>query len=113
MDSTELLRLLELELKNRDAQLALYRANLEEIIQDHGDFRDFVDGRARHIRRLIMKYGQRLQILELQQAAYGSIHVPPEILIEIQDIRTDLEELRCQIKLSGDKADELFGDWSD
>lgn len=106
MDTAELVRQLELELKNRDSQIALLRANLDEIIQDHSDFRDFVDGRARHIRKLIIKYSQRLQILELQQAAYGTIHVPPEILLEIQDIRTELEELRRQI--GSQKVETLF-----
>lgn len=107
MDTKKLVQLLVLELKNRDSEIALLRANLEEIIQDHSDFRDFVDQRARHIRKLIIKYSQRLQILELQQATYGPVHVPPEILIEIQDIRTELERLRCQIRTSSHKTDEL------
>ncbi len=84
----------------------LLRANLEEIIQDHSAFRDFVDESARHIRQLIITYSRRLQVLELQQAAKG-LDVPPQIILEIQDIRTALEELRKQIKNSETKTGSL------
>lgn len=85
----------------------MLRANLEEIIQDHANFRDFVEDRARGIRRLIIEYSRRLQILELQQAQRG-LSVPPEIIMEIQDIRTELEKLRKEIRESEPRTDFLI-----
>lgn len=85
----------------------MLRANLQEIIQDHSDFRDFVDQRARHIRRLIIENIRRLQVLELREAQKG-IDTEPSILIEIQDIRTAVEELRKQIRDSEPRTDFLI-----
>ena len=70
------------------------------------EFRDFVDERARHIRHLIIEYAKRLQILELRQAQMG-LNTPPEILLEIQDIRTAIEQLRRQIRDADVRTDYL------
>jgi hypothetical protein len=83
------------------------RANLEEIIQDHADFRNFVDVKARHIRQLIIAYGRRLQILEMQQALKG-IDTDPQTIIEIQDIRTELEKLYREAKATEIRTDLLI-----
>lgn len=80
---------------------------MEEIIQDHSDFRDFVDDSARHIRALIVEYSRQLQVLELQQAQFG-LAVPPHIIIQIQNIRTELEKLRREIKSSETKTGSLI-----
>lgn len=100
---------LELELKTKDAQLALYKANTEEIIQAHAAFRDFVDESARHIRLLIVEYGRQLMVLEVQQAQYG-LEVPPRIIIQIQDIRTKIEELRAKIRSNKAHTDFLISE---
>lgn len=80
---------------------------MEEIIQDHSEFRDFVDKQSRHIRGLIVAYGRRLQVLEMQQALKG-IDTDPQIIIEIQDIRTELEKLYKQIKATEVRTDFLI-----
>jgi hypothetical protein len=86
---------------------ALLRANLEEIIRDHGEFRDFVDRNARHIRELIIAHGKRLQVLEVQEAIKG-IDTDPHIIIEIQEIRTRLEKLYKQARETTVKTDFLI-----
>lgn len=52
---------------------------------------------------MIIEYSRQLQILELQQAQFG-LAVPPHIILQIQDIRTRLEELRKEIKTSETKT---------
>ena len=84
----------------------MLRANLEEIIKDHSEFRDFVDTRARHIRQMIITYGKRLQVLEIQQAMKG-LESPPSLILEIQDIRTELEKLYAEARASGVRTDTL------
>lgn len=60
---------------------------------DFRDFRRHVRGRADHLRELIIAHGERLQLLELQQALYGAL-TDPAVIIQINDIRTELERLR-------------------
>lgn len=99
---------LEVELKERDGQIALYKANLQEIIDDHATFIDFVDSKSRYIRKLIITYGKRLQVLEIQQALRG-LESPPSLVLEIQEIRTELEQLYKQAKQNQVRTDSLMG----
>lgn len=64
--------------------------------RDFGDFRRHVKHRADHIREMIVAYSRRLQLLELQMAQRGN-QTDPAILMEIQDIRTVVEELRREL----------------
>lgn len=98
---------IELELKERDGQIALLRANLQEIVDDHAAFRDFVDSKSRYIRKLIITYGKRLQVLEVQQALRG-LEAPPSLIIEIQEIRTELEQLYKQVRENQVRTDSLI-----
>lgn len=84
----------------------MLRANLQEIIQDHAEFRDFVDEKARHIPQLIIAYGRRLQVLEVQQAMKG-MEAPASLILEIQDIRTELEKLYAEAQASEKRTDTL------
>jgi len=99
---------LEVELKERDGQIALLKANLQEIIEDHAAFTDFVDSKSRHIRKLIITYGKRLQVLEIKQALRG-LESPPLLDLEIQEIRTELEQLYRQAKQNQVRTDSLMG----
>ncbi len=87
--------------------MALLRANLDEIVSDHSVFLDYVDQQARHIRSLIIAYGRRLQVLEFQQALKG-LDTDPQIIIEIQDIRVELEKLYKQVRRSEIRSDFLI-----
>ena len=60
---------------------------------DFGDFRKNVKRQADHLRELIITHSRRQQLLELQHAKRGN-QTDPAILMEIQDIRTELEKLR-------------------
>lgn len=102
----DLVRQLEREIEIKDKELDLLRANLEEIIQDHSDFRDFVDQRARHIRQLVMTHTRRLEALELRQAAKG-LDTEPATLMEIQDIRAELDKLRSQLQADASRTGSL------
>lgn len=100
---------LRLELKKKDAEIALLRANLEEIIQADAGFREFVDAQARHIRSLIVTYSKRLRVLEQQQALKG-IDTDVAIILEIQDIRAELEKLYKEAVKTRPRTDFLIGD---
>lgn len=65
-----------------------------------------MDDSARHIRSLIVEYSRQLQVLELQQARFG-LAVPPHIIVQIQDIRTELEKLRREIKSNETRTGSL------
>lgn len=93
--------------KKKDTENAYLRAQLEEIISSHGEFRDFVDQRARHIRKLIVDYGQHLQVLQIRQAERG-LDIEPYVVIEIQKIRTKLEELYRQAQSTTVRTDALI-----
>ncbi len=45
------------------------------------------------IQQLIRAYERRLRVLEQQRATYGDLQVPPSIVTEIEDIRTELSRL--------------------
>lgn len=50
-----------------------------------------------YVGEMIQKLGDRLQILELQAASYG-IDAPPQVLTEIQDIKSRIEQLQMSTK---------------
>lgn len=86
----------------------MLRANLQEIIDEKAAWHDFVNEDLRHIRRLIIEYGRRLQVLQLAEARKG-FDIAPDIILEIQDIRTKIEELRAKLRTSEVRTDFLIG----
>lgn len=53
--------------------------------------------RKEGIQRLITEHGRRLQILKEKEAVFG-IDVPPNILIEIQDIEAEIARLEAELR---------------
>lgn len=52
----------------------------------------------KHARDLIALREKRLRILELREATFGPLHVPPEVVIEIDQLREELARLRAQLQ---------------
>lgn len=75
--------------------------------QDFAEFRQHVRGRADRIRELIVAHSRRAHILEMQHAVRGNT-TDPAIIIELQDIRTELERLRKELSEAEIKSDYLL-----
>lgn len=69
---------------------------LAAMESDFADFRQSVRSRSDHIRKLILEHTRRREILELQHAQRGN-QTDPSILMEIQDIRVELDTLRQEL----------------
>ncbi|HXV99750.1 MAG TPA: hypothetical protein VEC93_15105 [Anaerolineae bacterium] len=109
----DLEKILSSEQEKKDAEIArlqtenaYLKATQSEIINDAAEFRNFVNESSRHIRKLIIAYSRRLQLLQMQEALKG-IDTPPETIIEIQDIRLHLEKLVKAVRESETKSDYL------
>ncbi|MCA9313790.1 hypothetical protein KDA08_05780 [Candidatus Saccharibacteria bacterium] len=87
-------------------ELEYLKAVQSEMDSDFGAFRKHVKSRADHIRQLIIAYSRRQQLLELQHAQRGNL-TDPSVLMEIQDIRTELEKLRRDLVEIEIKSDYL------
>ena len=56
-----------------------------------------MDGQEQdHAKEMLHTCKRRLYVLELKQASYG-INTPPEILMEIEDLRENIEQCQSQI----------------
>jgi hypothetical protein len=68
--------------------------NVLGLIDDVLDERRiFGDEREEGVGKLIRTHERRLAILEGKQAEYG-LNVPPEIVMEVEDIKAELRKLR-------------------
>ena len=76
--------------------------------RDFADFREHVKGRSDHIRQLITAHTRRKQILELQHAQRGN-QTDPATIIELQDIRVELDKLRQSLLEAEIKSGYLDG----
>lgn len=74
--------------------------------QDFADFREHVRGRSDHIRRLIIEHTRRKEILEIQHAQRGN-QTDPATIMELQDIRAELDKLRQSLAQAEIKSDYL------
>ena len=101
-----LLDILTDEITQLQTELVYLRAVQSEMALDFKAFRQNVTGRADHLRDLIVAHSRRLLILELQQAHSGST-TEPKIIMEIQDVRTELEKLRWELRNSETDSDYL------
>jgi len=90
---TALLAILVDEYAQVRTELDYLRDVQSEMRIEFVQFSANISERADHVRDLIMTHGRRLLLLELAQAATG-LHTDPAIIIEIQDIRTEIERLR-------------------
>ena len=50
------------------------------------------------LRELIRTHESRLRVLELQEAQFGA-HVPPHILVDIENTRAEIKRLEAQLRL--------------
>lgn len=53
---------------------------------------DYIDAKITHYRNLIKVYEKRRNVLELQVARYGSLNVPPEKVIELEETSGEIEK---------------------
>lgn len=51
------------------------------------------------LKKLIALKNRHLNILKEKRASYGELHVPPHILIEIENIEAELEELKATLSV--------------
>ena len=59
---------------------------------------DYIETKITHYRELIKVYEKRRKILELQAAAYGSLHVPAHIQIELEEVCDDIRKYQQMIE---------------
>lgn len=55
---------------------------------------------ADRIKRLVSDKRLRLEILERQYATYGELHVPPHVVVEIEDLKQEIVTLERNIEIS-------------
>lgn len=61
-----------------------------------------------HLQKLLLIYKEQLSVLELQEAMFGSLHVPLYILNQIDEIKSKIQLLKEQLTLKkaiGDSSD--------
>jgi serine/threonine-protein kinase len=67
--------------------------HLEEIHRPH-------EPEISHLQQQLTAHQRRLDILELQAAKFGELHVPPHLLIDIEDTKVKISSLRFRINES-------------
>ncbi len=60
-----------------------------------------------NIHNLIRIQFRRLQLLKEQRASFGSLNTPAHILIEIEDIETEIHKLQVELEIMEDDAETL------
>ncbi len=110
-----LLEHLRIELEKQDNEIDRLRqknrylaAVHDEIASVHIELSDFIKSESDHLRKLVIEHARRLQMLELQQAKMGNA-APPEIIMEIQDIRLRIERMRKKLRQAERRTDFLRG----
>jgi hypothetical protein len=70
----------------------------------------YLDGMSvNHLISLREAHRRNLEVLQLQEAKYGSLSCPPYIVIEIQDITEKIQNLDAQIKQAQDGDNDNTG----
>jgi hypothetical protein len=67
----------------------------------HGVIMD--DSLTRHLEDLLRTYQRRLRVLEIQEATYGS-RTPPEVIIEIEDVRAKIAQTQTELCASKERS---------